>query len=102
MIVFSVCLNERVTTHMEAYENLLWALLKIHEEKDFLFPTDYICYNIGSPMLNTYLKTDLQRMIPEFDVAFQKYGTLMDYARKGDSIYGLLQSRNQANFDSNA
>lgn len=88
--MFSVCLNERITAHEEAYENLIWALLKVHEQPDLILPTDYVCYNIGSPLLGNYLRTDLQRMIPEFDDAFQKYGNLMDHARERDSIYGLL------------
>lgn len=41
-----------------------------------------ICYNIGSPLLKAYLRSDMQRNMPDFDEAYEKFDELNDSLKK--------------------
>ena len=61
VVVVTICLNDKVSSNDEAYENLLSALLELHNDSHLLKDNDLICYNIGSPLLKSYLRSDTQR-----------------------------------------
>mgnify|MGYP006101913803 CR=1 FL=1 len=56
LIMVTVCLSQKITSNQEAYQNLINALINFHKN---LQPEDYVCYNIGSPLLNSKLLTDV-------------------------------------------
>ena len=56
LIMVTVCLSQKITSNQEAYQNLINALINFHKN---LQPEDCVCYNIGSPLLNSKLLTDV-------------------------------------------
>ena len=64
--MITVSLTEQVTEDLEAYKTLMDTLIAIHES-NLLNPSDFICYNIGSPVQNKYLRSDFQRYMPSFE-----------------------------------
>lgn len=59
VIVITVCLNERITNHEEGYNSLVNALVNLHMRSDCIRSNDYICYNVGSPLISQFLRSDL-------------------------------------------
>ena len=54
----TVSLDEKITENDEAYEKLISSLINWHNQSPYFYESDYICYNIGSPLLDQYLRSD--------------------------------------------
>ena len=88
IIVITVCISEKISGHQEAYENLIQALINIQmSTSDLLYSSDYICYNIGAPLANNYLRSDLQRLVPKFEETFLKYEEHNNKLRNSDEVF---------------
>jgi hypothetical protein len=57
LIMITASIDEKITSCDEAYKNLLNALENLHNS-GLIQDSDYVCYNIGSPLLSNFLKSD--------------------------------------------
>jgi len=55
--IISVELSEKVTENGEAYTNLVNAIQALHDS-ELIRPSDFVLYNIGSPLEQAYLACD--------------------------------------------
>lgn len=90
LIMITVSLDEKITSHEESYKNLLNALENLHNS-GLIYDSDYVCYNIGSPLLGVFLKSDTQKYMPNFDQVFGQYRDLNDRLKERSETFNILQ-----------
>lgn len=73
LIVITVALSEKITNDDEAYKSLVNAIINMHVTSGLLNEHDFVCYNIGSPMLESQLTSDLQKYMPNFDEVYRDH-----------------------------
>ena len=73
VIMITVNLSEKITENREAYLNLLNAVTNLHSQSHLILEDDFVCYNIGSPLLSAHLSSDCQKHLPNFDYYFRRY-----------------------------
>ena len=69
-------LTEKVTEHSDAYGSLLKSLILMANDNIFLQSNDFISFNVGSPLLKTYIRSDNQVNLPKFKEVFKLYAEL--------------------------
>lgn len=97
VIVITVCLSEAITSDEEAYRTLVTALTNMHLTPGLLEDQDFVCYNIGSPMLKSLLKSDLQKHMPDFDEAYREHSLFNEQLREESTTFKVLQKGAQFN-----
>ena len=76
LIMVTCSFTEKVTEHSEAYGSLLKALITMSKNSTYLNSTDFISFNVGSPLLKSYIRTDNQVNLPKFKEIFKLYAEL--------------------------
>ena len=89
LIVITISLDEKITQNDEAYKNLLDSIDSLHNS-GLLQDTDFICYNIGSPLLHKFITSDQQKFMPDFNESFAQYQDLIDELRERSETYHIL------------
>jgi hypothetical protein len=69
-------LTEKVTENSEAYSSLLQALISLSKNNLYLKNDDFISFNVGSPLLKQYIRSDSQTNLPKFNEVFKLYTDL--------------------------
>ena len=69
-------LTEKVTENSEAYSSLLQALISLSKNNLYLQNDDFISFNVGSPLLKQYIRSDYQINLPKFNEVFKLYAEL--------------------------
>ena len=91
VIVITVCLSESITSDDEAYRTLLNALTNMHTTPGLLEEQDFVCYNIGSPLLKSLLKSDLQKHMPDFEEVYRDHSLFNEQLREQSTTFKVLQ-----------
>ena len=98
LILITISLDEKITKNDEAYKNILNAIETLHNS-GLIHDTDYICYNIGSPLLGNYLKSDMQKHMPDFASTFSLYQGLNEELREKSETFHILNKGKDINLN---
>ena len=94
LIMVTVCLSNKVSSNQEAYQNLVNAIINFQKS---LKSTDFVCYNIGSPLLSASLQTDCQKNMPDFNTVFAQHQNFNEEVRDRSSTYNGIKSAKDLN-----
>jgi hypothetical protein len=97
IIMFTVSIDEKISSNEEAYLSLMNAIENVHNS-GLIQDSDFICYNIGSPLLGSYLRSDLQRNMPNFDIAFEQYRDFNNELRERSETFQILNAGKDMNY----